>query len=44
MDQMCKQFDAIHDPRSRASEIGVCIYGKDPSGMNSGYFAPTGSL
>jgi hypothetical protein len=29
MEKMCEQFDAVHDARLGASEVGVCIHGKD---------------
>ena len=41
MEKMCEQFDAIHDTRAGASEVGVCIHGKDSVVANRGDFAPT---
>ena len=41
MEKMCEQFDAIHDTRAGASEVGVRIHGKDSVVANRGDFAPT---
>ena len=41
MQKMCEQFDAIHDARAGASEVGVCIHGEDSVVANRGDFAPT---
>src|SRR6516225_5076497 len=36
MEKMCEQFDAIHDTRAGASEVGVFIHGKDSVVANRG--------
>ena len=41
MEKMGEQLGAIHHARAGASEVGICIYGKDSVVANRRDFAPT---